>query len=59
MKDTGMPLAEYVSLLSFRTVKDIPHWGQPTHIMSLMQYIEAGSVKMLCESQREDGRRLY
>jgi hypothetical protein len=59
MKGTGMPLVEYVSLLSFRTVKDIPHWSQPTHIMSLMQYIEAGSVKMMCKSQPGDREALY
>ncbi|GAA5868208.1 hypothetical protein JCM1840_006186 [Sporobolomyces johnsonii] len=27
-------------------VNTIPHWGQPTHIMSLLNYIENGSVKM-------------
>ncbi|BGP48863.1 hypothetical protein JCM10450v2_004742 [Rhodotorula kratochvilovae] len=27
--------------------KAIPHWGQPTHVMSLLKYIENGSIKML------------
>ena len=27
-------------------VKKLPHWSQPTHIMSLLKYIENGSVKM-------------
>ncbi|GAA5854096.1 hypothetical protein JCM8547_008224 [Rhodosporidiobolus lusitaniae] len=27
-------------------VKTLPHWGQPTHIMSLLKFIENGSVKM-------------
>ncbi|BGP16913.1 hypothetical protein JCM10213_007358 [Rhodosporidiobolus nylandii] len=27
-------------------VKTLPHWGQPTHIMSLLKFIEDGSVKM-------------
>ncbi|GAA5977989.1 hypothetical protein JCM11641_004350 [Rhodosporidiobolus odoratus] len=27
-------------------VKTIPHWGQPTHIMNLLKFIENGSVKM-------------
>jgi ferredoxin-nitrate reductase len=31
-------------------VKTIPHWGQPTHIMSLLKYIEAGSVKSALSS---------
>ncbi|GAA6058407.1 hypothetical protein JCM3770_005207 [Rhodotorula araucariae] len=27
--------------------KAIPHWSQPTHVMSLLKYIESGSIKML------------
>lgn len=27
-------------------VKQLPHYSQPTHIMSLLKYIENGSVKM-------------
>lgn len=34
-----------VSLI-YSEVKDLPHWSQPTHIMSLLKYIENGSVKM-------------
>ncbi|GAA5947777.1 hypothetical protein JCM3775_003872 [Rhodotorula graminis] len=28
-------------------VKTLPHYGQPTHIMSLLKFIENGSIKML------------
>ncbi|BGP32817.1 hypothetical protein JCM10296v2_004601 [Rhodotorula toruloides] len=28
-------------------VNQIPHWGQPTHVMSLLKFIENGSIKML------------
>lgn len=35
-----------ISDVSDSEVKKLPHWSQPTHIMSLLSYIENGSVKM-------------
>lgn len=34
-------------LLLYSDVNQIPHWGQPTHVMSLLKFIENGSIKMV------------